>query len=624
MELLEYWYLFVRRKYIILLIFCISLVFSLSYLAITKPIYEADCTVLVKDVSKNNLLGDLPLGADMMESIGKSDPINTQMELIKRRPILFRVIEELNRTGNKVATAHMEQLQGGIVVQSIRNTNLITLKYRSIDSRTARDVVNILVNVFVEQNQRFNQEELTSAREFIEQQLIGQKEKVDAAENATLAYKRTSQTVSLSQETTAQLESLSKMEALKVELETRIKGASAQKKDLEMKLNDPNNQSNPFYAMWMKSLEEINNQVTNLNAQLGGITSDIARVNAGFNKLPPKEVQLARLMRDERLANEIYVRLLTKYDEVRINEASKVANIKIVEPAVLPSLPVWPNKKKVLLLSLILGLMLGFGVALILEYLEDKPRSLEELKKILPYTVLGQIPYKRNLSSLFMLTEPRSSLSESIRLMYSNLKFSAVFTKPNTSLMITSALDSEGKSVVMANLAVALGKMGKKVVLVDIDLRRPRLKHLFPQAKIAGVTDYLIGNISMKEMLHQDKESGISLISAGTLPPNPSELLSSAKMQSLVEKLRAEYDIVLFDSPPITMVSETLIFAGYVDGIMLLVDTMKTSVRAIRGMQDLLQDKHLPVIGVVYNKLVRENVMYDYHDYTYEQSADVS
>ncbi|HCY37828.1 MAG: hypothetical protein DKM50_08545 [Candidatus Margulisiibacteriota bacterium] len=620
MELLEYWGFFLRRKTVIISIFLLVVIMGILYLSMAKPVYEADCALLVTETKGPGLLGDLEVGALLSETIGKSDPIDTQLELVKRRPILSKVIRDTKLVDGRGNPLKIRALREAINVQAINNTNLISISYRDHDPIVAREVVNTVALTFAEQNQKLNKEEISSARVFIENQLRTQKEKVIGAENSVLDFKRKLQTVALEQETTTQLEGLSLVEATKMDLETKLKGSYAQKQQLESKINGKIAQSSPFYSLWMKSLEDTNNEITNLTAQLANITSEIARITVDLNKLPPKEIELARIVRDEKLASEVYTRLLGRYEEARINEAGKVANVKIIEPAITPDEPVSPNLKKVILLTLLLGLIAGISVAYLIEYIDDVPGSVEVVKNILPYNTLGMLPNQSNINPLFMINDPRSPLAEAVRLIYTNLKFKEIMGKRCITMLVTSALAGEGKTTLSSNLAISLTNMGKKVVMVDIDLRRSRLNKVFNMPGNKGVTDYLIGDVEIEDIVVIDPVSGVYIVTAGVIPPNPAELLAGKKIQELITRLREKFDIVMLDSPPITLVSETLDFARTVDGIIITVDMKNTSLRAIQGMQELLKDKHLPILGMVFNKLSVENAGYAYCSYKYKYS----
>ncbi|HAR62087.1 MAG: hypothetical protein DKM50_01965 [Candidatus Margulisiibacteriota bacterium] len=619
MELRDYWNLFFRQKKIIISMFVAVLVIGLIYIFTSRPVYEANCSLLITEFSGNmGILGEKGNAGYLFESADRANYINTQSELIKKRYILTKSINEIKSyyKGQAISSLSLNSLSNSIKVNVIKGTNLISISYRDKDPELSAHVVNVLSKNLVIQDQEMNQEKFSSARMFIENQLKEQKEKLEQAENLVLSYKKNARTVALKEETIGKLKELGEIEANRMELDTRMKGMLAQKQELENKINNNSSQTNPFVSGWMQSLESVNQGITGLRAQLNSVNNNVNRVNGSLSQLPPKEVELARVVRDQTIANEVYNRLLIRYDEVRINEASIISNIKIMESAVTPDAPVAPDKKKLLFSTVMIGMILSFGFALIREYLKDVPRTLEEVQDIMPYDMLGQLAYQDNVNPLFMRTTANSVNTEAVRLICANLKFKETMDKKSMSILITSALPQEGKTLLTSNLAISFANSGKKVAVVDIDLQRPKMKTNFQLPNEKGITDYLANEAELKDILNLDSESGVTVVTAGKTLLNQSELENS-RMSDLLIYLKASYDFVFFDSPPITLVAQTLEFARKVDGIILVVDSKNTARKALKGMDALLKNKQLPILGMVFNKMRREDSGYYYNYYNY-------
>lgn len=510
MELLEYWNLIIKRKLIILLSFFIVVSLTVTYLLMATPLYEANCKLLLTDQSSSSILGDMAAQDMMLQAIGKADPINTQIEVIKTRPIINTVISKTKLTDDMGEPIKTESLQEAIKVQAIRNTNIIQISYKNKDPRLAAKVLNTLANEFIIQNKKINQEEMTTAKFFIKKQLEEQKNKV----------------------------------------------------------------------------------------------------------------RTATVVQDQLVADQIYATLLEKHEEIKINEAANIASIKLIEPAIVDGEPVWPSKKKLLLLSIIAGFALGFGLALLFEYIDDTPDSIEEIKKLLPYNVLGMISLAKGYKTkLFVTEKPLSGISESFRMIITNLKFKGITDDVSSNILITSAIPGEGKSTISSNLALSFASAGKKVLLINMDLRRPSFHKIFDQNFQVGLTDYLIKDNNLKDVTTKNFIENLDIISAGTIPPNPTELIASKRMTELVSELKKQYDIVIYDCPPATIVSETLDLASKMDGVIIATDISSTSIHNIKGLQELISDKHLPVLGTIVNKISATNGGYGYsHGYSYDYS----
>lgn len=579
------------------------------------PIYEAEGKLLLTEDNNSSILGDLAILDVMTQSLGQSDPINTQIEIIRTNPILERVIYMNALTDSKGFPLKTRIFKEQLRISSIRNTDIIAISYKNKDPQLAINVVNTLAKVFVEQNQSMNKEELSSAKDFIETQLTEQKEKLSIAEQNILDFKKQKKTVSLQQETASRVDSLARLETVALELDTQLKGAYAQKKDLLKKTQRSGAITQPFYSYWMRTLQETESLITNTLAQKKNINSQIEVITTELKKLPPQEVNLARLLRDQQIANEIYTNLLSKKEEVKINEAATIANIKIIEPATLPDRPIFPKKKKLLVFGLGAGVALAFGIAILLEYIDDSPDSIESIKKVLPYDVIGNLPMVRTSSSLYIKDRPNSAISEALRLVHTNLKFKGVSHKDPPALLITSSIPSEGKSTIASNLAIAMTTNNKKVALVNLDLRRPTIAKIFNIKINKGLTDFLINEATYEDILIKKKDTNITIIPAGTIPPNPTELINSPRLLLLINKLKTEFHYVIFDSPPATLVAETLDIAYHMDGIILVTDISNTPMHAIKTLKHNLEGKKLPILGTIVNKIIIRSNYYNkyYH-----------
>ncbi len=362
----------------------------------------------------------------------------------------------------------------------------------------------------------------------------------------------------------------------------------------------------------------------------------VSEYNAKLNALPDKSLMLARLERSAKVNENIFLMLKEKYEEAKIQEAGQIGMLRIVDPAYPASEPIKPKKKLNLLGGAILGIFLGWGLALLKERLDTSLKTMEELEQI-GHTVLANIPVirarngsrhrvskhlteeqqaKQIASSLVTHFEPKSSVSEAYRTFRTNIQF-AQLDKPVRTLLVTSAGPSEGKSTTISNLAITLAQQEIKTLLVDADLRKPVLHSVFGLNRDKGLTHYLMGKASLEQVIQATGIQKLSLISCGALPPNPAELLGSQKLKGFLERLKSDYEMVLFDSPPVMAVTDAVVLSTLIDGVVLVVSSGQTHRDSLRYSTASLKNVGANLLGVVLNKIKRESLYGSYHYYHY-------
>jgi non-specific protein-tyrosine kinase len=370
----------------------------------------------------------------------------------------------------------------------------------------------------------------------------------------------------------------------------------------------------------------------NLTKEIDAIKGQIAAKQTEINAIdtavdPGKESELARLQTELTQLRQSLTYLLQSFENIRLAEAQSTSNIVVVEPATQPILPIRPRMVQNTLLGARVGLMLSIGLVFLIEYLDDRIRSPEQIDKVLRLPVVGLIAKMGNgyhgvgKRHLIAVREPRSPVVEAFRSLRTNIQFAGVDT-PVRTLLVTSAGPSEGKSTVAANLAVVMAQAGLKVALIDCDLRRPTLHKQFGQVNRAGLTDVILRDPSRWSGL--TVASGVpnlSLLLSGSLPPNPSELLGSKRMHQLVGYLHQFNDVVIIDAPPLLPVTDALVLAPLTDGVLMVIDFGSTRIgEAVQGKIQLDQSG-ARILGVVMNKIPtgRRGYAYYYrHYYTYE------
>ncbi len=340
--------------------------------------------------------------------------------------------------------------------------------------------------------------------------------------------------------------------------------------------------------------------------QLNRFVSDYA---AKLHGLPDKELELARKTREYTVNENTYLMMKEKYEEVRISEAGEIGNVRIIDAAVPMIDPVRPNKRMNAMLGLFVGFALALALGFFLEYLDTSLRTIEEVEEKLGTVVLGAVTSldessdSTNLSSRLVTHHaPRSPVAEAYRTIRTNIGFAAVGA-PLRSVAVTSSGPQEGKSTTASNLAITLAQSGKRTLLLDADLRRPVLHKIFSLERQQGLTDELAGNAAFEEVVRATEVENLSIVTSGSLPPNPSELLGSEAMARFLERAMTEFDQVVVDTPPVLAVTDALVLSAVLDGVVIIIESGETLEQIARRTKTLVEKAANRFLGVVLNNI---------------------
>ncbi len=321
-----------------------------------------------------------------------------------------------------------------------------------------------------------------------------------------------------------------------------------------------------------------------------------------------------------------YANVLQSYELVRLAEANTLNNVNVLESALPPTAPIRPQPLRNGMLAAIAGAMAALGVIFLIEYLDDSIKNNQDVEKLIGRSSLGAIALidaDTTSRHLVSLTAPRSPVSEAFRVLRANIKFSEV-DHPIRSMLITSSGAAEGKSTVTANLAVVTAQSGKRVILVDADMRKPTVHKTFELTNAQGLTTALLTNAGpVGAYLQPTDVPGLQILTSGPLPPNPAELLGSQRMADLVTELLGEADVVMFDSPPLLAMADAALLARICDGTLLVAQADATRREIFISALDQLQKSGARLIGVVLNQVsTRRGSYYYYYQYQYDRYAD--
>jgi succinoglycan biosynthesis transport protein ExoP len=573
---------------------------------------------------------------------------------------------------------------GSLSVRRIPNSRLMEVNFESTDPQLAARILNSHLDSYIEQNYRSKYDATTQASKWLAGQLDELRVKVERSENARIEYERQNQiwtvddksnitTQRLSdlnrQLTDAQTESL-KREALYEFAESgdldgvpQLRDNSVLQEmqrrhgDLAVQYTDAVNQYGPNFPKVQRlqaQMKEVDDQITRerkgIIIQLRNdyreakqreelLTKALDQQKTDTNLMSEKLVQYNILKRDAEANKALYEGLLTKLKEAGITAGLKSSNIRVVDPAMVPSTPARPAKARNIALAFLVGLVGGIGLALLREYLDNTVKTPDDVETLARLPSLAVVPtfgdgsgsikrskFFKGASSnghekrieLVAQHLPKSQMSEAFRALRTALLLSRA-DKPPQVILVTSALPREGKTTAAANLAVTLAQLGDKTVLVDADLRKPGVGRLLNlgSGKFAGLSSYLAG-VSTLDLVTVPHPAipNLAAIPTGPLPPNPADLLSSHKMSEAIADLRKKYKFIVIDSPPIMAATDAVILSVQADGVLLVVRSGETPKEAFTRTRDLLTSVNSRLLGVVLNAVDASAPDY-YYSYRY-------
>jgi polysaccharide biosynthesis transport protein len=372
---------------------------------------------------------------------------------------------------------------------------------------------------------------------------------------------------------------------------------------------------NERYEKLLDRLDAYQTEQEGLQAQYAQIEPQLSQKRQQLSQLGPWEVRLTQLQRNRDMAEKTYLSLAGKLEDLQIRENARRSTARIIERALLPDAPVRPRIATNLAVSLLLGILLGCCLAFLLESLDDRITTPEEVDRLLGLPVLGYIPAMAGDRRLIQSLPSHSPVAESYRGLRSSISFSSV-DAPLTTLGISSARPGEGKSTTAANLAFAMAMDGRSVILVDTDLRRPSLHRLLGLRSSPGLTDVLTGQCPLEDALQAVSDRQLLVLTSGPIPPNPAELLNTAGMENVIRQLRERADIVLFDTPPCVPLTDAQVLGTRLDGMLLVAEMGEARKAEVQRARALLAQAHIRVLGVVFNKISEESGGYTYR-YSY-------
>jgi capsular exopolysaccharide synthesis family protein len=585
---------------------------------------------------------------------------------------------------NQKRPPELGEFLGSLSVKRVPSSRLMDVSFESTDPQLAARIVNAHINTYIEQNFRSKYESTTQASTWLADQLGELKIKVQKSEDARIAYERQNQIWTLDDKqnitsqrladvnkelTEAQSERMRKESLYEfaksgnLDAVPQVQGSAGltdlikKQSDASAQYTDELSQYGPNFPRVQRlqtQLKELDDRIEKEKKKIVDVlesdyrearqreellTKALDQQKAETNQMAEKLVEYNILKREAEANKTLYEGLMTKLKETAISQGLRSSNIRVVDPAMIPSTPARPAKTRNVTLAFLVGLVGGIGLALMREYLDNTvktPDDIETLARLPSLAVVPQFAGSNGNAKKHRLLQglaanghekrielvaqhlPKSQMSEAFRALRTSILLSQADHPPQV-ILVTSALPREGKTTAAANLAVTLAQLGDSTVLVDADLRKPGVGRLLNLSggKYAGLSSYLAGVSSLDLVtVPHPAIPNLAAIPTGPLPPNPADLLSSHKLADAIAELRKKFKFIVIDSPPIMAATDAVILSVQTDGVLLVVRSGETPKEAFTRTRDLLNSVKCRILGVVLNA-VDSNAPDYYYSYRY-------
>lgn len=660
--------------------------------SLPKPVYEAQGKLLFKINQSSSLTGAGQEIGELNPIAEKSNPLNTEIEIIRSVPFVQKTVIALNLKNEYGKPLKPEILAGQIKLKNLPATDVLQVSYESINPEESAAVVNKVMSLYIQNNLQTNRAEAVAVGDFIAIQLPKTEATVRQAEAALRQFKEKNQVVALNEEAKSAVSIIKQLESQINETQAVLADANARSAMLRKQVAMNSQQSialntlnqSPGVQKVLADLQQVEgelavqqtrfvemhptiedlkskrdaltallreritaaggnqSQVSNENLQSGdlkqklladfvkseeeriGLTSRLASLSNAqslykqrVNILPKLEQSQRELERQLAAAQSTYEVLLRKLQEIRVTENQNIGNVRIIEPALIPMTA--SNRKQIITLILgnVLAILLATTTVLLLEVGDTSIKTLKEARELFGYTLLGSIPYfgkkvtsrpndqEWSIPELPVKDTPRSPSSEAYRMLQANLKFLSSDQALRV-IVVSSSVPKEGKSTVSANLAAAMAQLGRRVLLVDADMRAPMQHHIWELTNAAGLSDVIVGQAEFAQVVSQVMDN-LDVLSAGVIPPNPMALLDSKRMGLLIKDFCSDYDFVIIDAPPLILAADALTLSRMTDGVLLVTRPGVVNSNSAAAARESLERCGQKVLGLVVNGVLPEN-----------------
>ncbi len=582
-------------------------------------------------------------------------------------PAAAAAVQDTAADETAAQAAKVGRLLAGLTVVPVRNSSLVNLAFQSPDQKYAARAVNEIANQYRMRNLESRFLDTKEANDFLNEQLKEQRAKVEESEAALLRYRETHNAAAVddrqnivvqrltelnAQVTRAKIERLDKEALYNQLLEVRKDGGRIdaipivlsneyiQKLKLEIaSLEEQRTQMAAQYGPNWPPMKELAARIDAVKQRLGveidgvvnAVRNDflaakgkedslVGALNAQKGEamgLDRKAVEYAALDREAAGNRQLYENLMQRTKETGVSGQFRSSNIEIVDPAEVPQWPILPNVPRDLLIAMLGGCLLAFGLVFSFEYFDSRIKSPDEIKAHLGLPFLGLVPnisVKEGEQVLLGGRDVPPAFAEAMKAIRTAVVFSSA-EEGTRSVVVTSTAPHEGKTVISSNLAAALAQTEQRTLIIDADMRRPRIHDVFGWLQDPGLSNVLVGTVTLSDAIRKTSVPHLSVLTAGHIPPNPAELLGAARFKDLVRELKQHYDWIVIDAPPVMAVTDAALVGHIATGVVFVVGAEMTSRRHAAVAVEQLMSAQAHFIGAVLNRANVQRHGYYYSTY---------
>ena len=560
-----------------------------------------------------------------------------------------------------------------LTVTPVRNSRLVEVRFESRHPAFAATIANALAKNYIDQSLEFKFQASKQASDWLGGQLSEQRGKVESSEAALQKYREQNDALSLEERQNIVVQKLADLNGAvtraktdriqKEALYNQIKAIQHDRTALE---SFPAILSNAFIQQEKTEIAGLQQQQTQLAEKLGPRHPDMLKIASAIEaadvkmraevakvvqsmkndyeaavlqehslaaaleqqkhdalELNRKGIDYGVLQRDASTNRQIFESLLQRTKETGISGELKNSNIRVVDAAELPRAPVRPKKLINELLALFGGALLAVGVAFFSEYIDNRIKTPDEVKNLLGIPFLGMVPvvFDEHVQNPRLGKGAPTSFAEAVRAVRTNVLFSSA-ASGGRSIVVTSTGPGEGKTLMAGNLAIALAQAGQRVLLVDADLRRPRVQEVFEITRQPGLSNVMVGDTKASEAVQKTDTQNLWILPAGMIPPNPAELLGSKRFNDFVATLVQHFDWVIIDTPPVMAVTDSALVAHMANGVLFVIGAEMTSRYAAQRAVEQLRTANATFLGGILNRVDLKHNAYYYSQYYKREYAD--
>jgi tyrosine-protein kinase Etk/Wzc len=497
------------------------------------------------------------------------------------------------------------------VAERGKMTGILGLSYQGQDKQHITNVLNAILSAYSAQNVARRSAETAQTLKFLDEQLPELKKQLDDAEREFNKFRQKYNTVDVTKESELYLTQSITLETKKIELQQ-------QQADLSAK-----------YTTEHPAMREINAQIAAINKQIG-------ELNNTLKQLPDLQRQYLQLYREVEVKTQLYTALLNSYQQLRIAKAGEIGNVRIVDTAVEPVEPIKPKKLQVLVLAILFGGFLGTLIALLRNMLRTGIKDSGQIENEFNLPVYATVPRSPIQETRISILKKKKSIPilavkhnddiaiESLRSIRTAIHFALVNAKNNI-IVIAGPSPEVGKSFISTNLATILAQTNKKVLLIDADMRRGYMHKYFNLDVKPGLSEFLSHQADLNQVVHTTEVDGLSIITRGKSPANPSEMLGSEQFELLLKQLSQEYDHIIIDTPPVLAVTDAIIISQYAGVNLLVARYAKSQMKELELSLSRFEQANVKVNGFILNDIQRAGYGYGYgygYNYSYAYKAN--